>query len=231
MSNNKRLAWIALLLLVPVPSLGAWMAFYGSPGQTGQSVYFAAKVWIALFPLMWLLRAEHGWPSSSRLAREDRRLGIVLGLSHGLALSTALCAVVQWKGDAWIDVAHWRSVLSDAGVTTATRYLVLGGFLCLVNSLIEEYVWRWFVLRQCKRVMGGVGGALAASLFFATHHAIVFCAQFGLETGLLAAFAVFAAGCLWSWCYLRFNSIWPGWISHVLIDITGLALGWRLLFA
>ena len=35
---------------------------------------------------------------------------------------------------------------------------------------------------------------------------------------------------VWSVCYLRYRSIWPGWVSHVAADVAGLAIGWRVLF-
>jgi membrane protease YdiL (CAAX protease family) len=230
-SKKKQLALLALLLLVPVPSLGAWMAFYGAPGAVGQSVYFAGKAWLALFPLLWFLRFQRGWPSFSPLAREHRVLGLGLALVHGVILSGALYGLWLWKGSAWLDVEHLRETLTGAGVTTSTRYVVLCAFLSLFNSLIEEYAWRWFVTKQCTTLMGNGTAVVASALFFAAHHAIAFSAQFGLAVGLAAAGGVFVAGCLWSWCYLRFDSVWPGWISHVMVDVTGFAIGWQLLYA
>jgi hypothetical protein len=42
---------------------------------------------------------------------------------------------------------------------------------------------------------------------------------------------VLAAGACWSFLYLRYESIWPGWISHVLADLAVFLIGWHLLFA
>jgi hypothetical protein len=47
----------------------------------------------------------------------------------------------------------------------------------------------------------------------------------------LGSLAVLAAGACWSFLYLRYASIWPGWISHVLADLAVFAIGWHLLFA
>jgi len=48
---------------------------------------------------------------------------------------------------------------------------------------------------------------------------------------VLGSAAALAAGACWSWLYLRYGSIWPAWISHVIADIAVFAVGWQLLFA
>jgi membrane protease YdiL (CAAX protease family) len=217
-------------LLVPVPSLGAWTAFYGAPGSFGQVVYFSAKVWLAVFPLAWFLRAENGSPSLSPLERDVRGLGLAIGLVHGVVLSGFVYAIWLWKGSELVDAEKLRTVLAGVGIASSTRYLVLGAFLAFFNSLIEEYAWRWFVTRQLRTLMGSAPAIVLCALFFAAHHAIAFTAQFGWGVGMLEAGAVFVAGCVWSWSYLRFDSVWPAWISHVMVDCTALAIGWRLLY-
>ena len=41
---------------------------------------------------------------------------------------------------------------------------------------------------------------------------------------------VFLGGCAWSWLYLRYRSIWPGYISHIIADIAVFGVGWMILF-
>ena len=118
----------------------------------------------------------------------------------------------------------------DALVRTRTRYVAFAIYLILINSLVEEMVWRWFVLQQCERLMSRRIAVLASAAFFTLHHALVFHVQFGSSAGALASASVFAAGCIWSWCYSRVRSIWPGYVSHVAVDLAGLAIGWRVLF-
>jgi len=101
----------------------------------------------------------------------------------------------------------------------------------LVNSLIEEYVYRWFVLRQCEALLPPAAAVIASAAVFTIHHVIAL-NQY-LEPGFtaLASAGVFAGGIVWATLYHRYRSIWPGWISHVLADIAVFGLGWWLLFA
>jgi hypothetical protein len=103
-------------------------------------------------------------------------------------------------------------------------------YLSTINALLEEYVWRWFVFRRCEDLAGGWPAAVLAGLFFTVHHVFALRAQFGWNVTVLGSVGVFAGGVIWSWCYLRYRSIWPGYISHVLADVAFLVIGGLILF-
>jgi membrane protease YdiL (CAAX protease family) len=103
-------------------------------------------------------------------------------------------------------------------------------YIALANSLLEEFVWRWFVFRQVERLAGPRLRVPLAALGFTLHHIVVFAVQLGTELAIAGSIAVFVAGCLWSWLYARWRSVWPGWVCHALVDAAGLWIGWQLLF-
>ena len=41
---------------------------------------------------------------------------------------------------------------------------------------------------------------------------------------------VLAGGLAWSWLYAKYESIWPSWLSHVIVDAAIMTVGWFLLF-
>ena len=47
-STSRRRAGLALLALVPIPSIAVLMAMWISPGAVGGSAWAAAKVWIVI---------------------------------------------------------------------------------------------------------------------------------------------------------------------------------------
>ena len=71
---------------------------------------------------------------------------------------------------------------------------------------------------------------IASALLFTIHHLIALRAQMDWTPALLGSLGVFVGGCAWSWCYRRYRSIWPGFVSHVLADFAVFAAGWHLLF-
>jgi membrane protease YdiL (CAAX protease family) len=230
MTAERRRAWIALGLLVPVPTLGALCAFVVAPGPVGQAIYSLCKLWILALPLVWHFAAERQRASFSPLAPDTRARALTEGLLLGLLFGAVVLAANELVGERWLDPQALRDVLTRAGIDTPGRYLGVALYIALLNSLLEEYVWRWFAFRQLERICGPRFAVPLAALCFTLHHILVFAVQLGPELAVAGSIAVFVAGCLWSWLYARWRSIWPAWLSHALVDIAGLWIGWRLLF-
>jgi membrane protease YdiL (CAAX protease family) len=77
----------------------------------------------------------------------------------------------------------------------------------------------------------GVAPAIVLSnLLFGVHHLVAVKAQAGWDIALLATLGVFIGGCIWGWAYWRYQSIWPGYISHIIADIAVFGVGYTILF-
>jgi membrane protease YdiL (CAAX protease family) len=216
----------ALLLLVPAPSLGTLAGMWLWPGPVGQTVYALCKAWLLVLPLFWLLRVEKGELSWS----PPRPGGLLAGLALGLLIGGAILAAYVLVGEQWIDAERVRQAAGQNGIGSRVLYLAFAAYLILVNSLLEEYVWRWFVFRQTERLLPGWAAVFVSAFFFTIHHVIALRAQFGWGVTLLGAAGVFVGGAVWSWCYQRYRSIWPAYVSHAIVDVAVLLIGWRLIF-
>ena len=116
------------------------------------------------------------------------------------------------------------------GLATPAAYLSGAASWTLVNSLMEEYVYRWFVLAQCEKLMTRWPAIFMSAAVFTAHHVIAVSQYLEPGFAFLASAGVFVGGAVWSWLYFRYRSIWPGWVSHVLADVAVFAVGWVLLF-
>jgi uncharacterized protein len=228
----KQQAIIALALLVPVPTIGVYFGMWDKStagSALGDAIYLAGKVWLVFLPLAWLLLVQRG-----RLSWSPPRLGgFAFGICSGLIISLIILIAWLLMGDALIDRETVRDAAAQAGLDSTARYLMLAIYICTVNALIEEYVWRWFCFRQCERLTtawrGGAAVILSAA-FFTLHHILALAAQFGAVAVILGSLGVFIGGCVWSYCYLRYRSIWPGYVSHAIVDVAVFAIGWYLIF-
>ena len=226
---SRSRAFVALVLLVPVPTLGAMAGMVFEPTRgtpLGQALYVASKIWILILPLAWWLIIEQRRISFS----PPRQGGLLLGAALGFAIGSAIILAYVIFAHQWIDADQLRSAVERNGFGTPVRFLVLVVPLALINSLLEEYVWRWFVFSRCEIVLGRVAAVIAAALFFTLHHIVVLHAQTNWRITLLGSAGVFIGGCAWSWCYLRYRSIWPGYVSHVITDLAVFAVGWHVIF-
>ncbi len=219
-------AVLALLLLAPVPTIGVAAAMHAAPGTVGQTVFLAAKIWLVAFPAFWYLVVERGTPSWSPPRQGGLRFGAAMGLVMGVLILAA-----YWSGlSSQIDPMLLRRTAGEMELTRPWVYIAGAGYWIFINSLIEEYVYRWFILRQLRALMNDAAAVLASALAFTIHHTVAMADYLGPLHNGLGTVAVFSAGACWSWLYLRYRSIWPPWVAHVIADVAIFLIGWHLLF-
>ncbi|MCZ6837166.1 MAG: type II CAAX endopeptidase family protein [Planctomycetota bacterium] len=227
---NRKLALFALLLLVPAPSLGVFLSMMFEPTQgtlIGKGAYFLSKAWILALPLVWLLWVEKGKISASPPKKGGFGVAIGLGLLIGVVIGLAWWFV----GQQYIDTDMLKAAVTANGIGSPLVYLGFTfGYLTFINSLLEEYVWRWFVFRQCERLVGGPAAVVCSALFFTMHHVLALKAQMDWMPTILGSIGVFIGGAVWSWCYLKYRSVWPGYVSHLIVDAAIFGIGWYMIF-
>ena len=219
----------ALALLVPFPSFGVLLAMYVPATRgtaAGAAAYTLAKLWLFLLPLVWLKLVDRkplGWSP-------PRRGGLGTGALLGLAVAALIIMAHVLLGPSLIDAEHVRDQAVRNGIGTPERYLLLAVYLSFINALLEEYVWRWFVYRRCETLMKPAAAIPVSAACFTLHHIFALKAQLDWTAALIGSFGVFGGGVLWSWCYRRYRSIWPGYVSHLIVDVAVFAVGWLVIF-
>ena len=227
LSNGRRRSVLALALLAPVPSLGVAAAMIFFPGAVGQALFLAAKLWLLALPAVWYLLIEGGAPSWSPPARGGLGIGLATGFGAGAMIVGAAFAVGVFENE----MSDLAVKVGEIGLATPRAYLLGAVGWSLANSLMEEYVYRWFVFSQCERLMPRTAAVIASAVIFTAHHVIALSTYLPWHLNALASFGVFSGGVLWAVLYSRYRSIWPCWLSHVVADIAVFGVGWALLFS
>lgn len=225
-TQSKLAAATALLLLVPAPSIGAYVSMHLDWGFFGQVVYGLSKGWLALVPLVWWLVVEKGKWSWSRPTRGGFGVAGILGV----VLSAGIIGGYWLVGERLIDGQQLAAAARKNQLDDTWKFIFFSFYLITINSLLEEYVWRWFVFRKCETLLPGWLAVLASAGFFTIHHVIALRAQMPWSGTLICSSGVFVGGAVWSWCYLRYRSVWPGYLSHAIVDLAILYLGWQVIF-
>jgi len=223
---RSRAFW-ALVLLVPAASLGTWAGMIGGPDTLwGKAVYAAMKAWLLWFPAVWLLTVERG-----RLRRPQFSFdGWGAGLVTGLLIFAAIVGGYWLFGRDAIDTTFVRERIEAVGLNSAWKYVAFAAYVTFINALIEEYVWRWFVARQCSDLLRSRAAAIVlAALCFTAHHVIALSVYFGAAVTALASAGVFIGGVVWSVLYLRYRSLTGPYISHILADVAIFVVGWHII--
>ncbi|MEJ8544494.1 CPBP family intramembrane glutamic endopeptidase [Brevibacillus borstelensis] len=145
------------------------------------------------------------------------------GMSYGLAIGAMLMTGVMTG--AWllidggvIDASHVRHTLMKWGVTPGWL-LPFSLYLVIVNSLLEELLWRGFVLERLLHALARPAAVLVSGFFYCLYHLIVGVILFGLLWGVLITALVFGTGLMWGWMKGLFPSIYTTWLSHLMADL------------
>jgi len=225
--ERGRAIW-ALLLLVPAPSIGAAASLLLWPEALGSKILFAiCKLWIVLLPLGWLLFVERKKLSWS----PPRQGGFGMAVLSGTLIAGAILGVYAiGLKTGLIDATSIAASAAKTGLNQPGFYVAGAIYWITLNSLMEEYVWRWFVFKKFEAITSGGMAVVAAGLGFTAHHVIALAAQFNWAVTVLGSLGVFIGGVTWSWLYLRYRSVWPCYLSHAIVDAPIFWIGYDLIF-
>ena len=228
MTADSRKAFLALLLLVPAQSIATTTFFCWPDTAAGKATVIVCHLWLVLLPALWLKFVDHGqWIWSP-----PKRGGFGPAAALGLAIAAAI--FLAYTIAAHLGALHPEKIADAAARTGLNRpsvYLAGALYWITLNSLTEEYIWRWFVFRKFEILLGGKPAVPAAALAFTAHHVIVLAAQFPWPIAALGSSGVFIGGMVWTWLYLRYRSIWPCYLSHAIADAAIFIIGYRLIFS
>jgi membrane protease YdiL (CAAX protease family) len=232
----RRLAtWAALVFAMAFPTLSAWAYLVALARPTGgvnpaQPVaYVLGKCVQFGFPILFVLLSGGPWPRPAR----PGRAGIALGLGFGLAVAAVILGgyfgLLRHSPLLARTPELLRHKLAEHGMATPARYALLAGFMVVAHSFLEEYYWRWFVFGQLRRLVRLPAALVLSSLAFMAHHVVVLSTYLPAGAVVPFALAVAAGGAVWAYVYERSGSVYPCWLSHLLVDAAVFVVGAEML--
>ena len=225
-NTSKSLSFLSLLLLVPAPSIGILAGMVLAPNLFGKTVFFISKIWILSLPLFWHLCVDKQKLSLSK----PRHGGFAAASSLGGIISAVILGSYFTLGRYLIEPQIVKEMAANIGLVNKGVYMAGACYWILINSALEEYVWRWFVVSKCKSLLPTTAAILVSAFCFTIHHIIAMQIYFNLLVVSIASVGIFIGGAAWSWCYNRYHSIWPGYISHGIVDAAVFYIGYLLIF-
>ncbi len=215
-----------------VPCIGALFYFvWFAESSWVQPVYGSIKAFTLVWPFLattFILKENlEEFKALFKFSWKSFLEGAGLGLLMSLLIVLVLFSPV---GNA---VAEQAGVvrLKAEQMGIIEHFVLFGLLLSLLHSLLEEYYWRWFAFGNLHRFWQSKRSAyIVGALGFASHHVVVTTQFFDGAIGWVFGFSVGIGGAIWSWLMVRHRSIVGAWVSHIIVDITLMSVGYWLIF-
>jgi len=224
--NEKQRALIGLALVGIAPTISVVTGFALKAGMIAAVVFVLTKMWMFGLPAYWYINVEGGERSYSLPKHGGWMMSTVLGI--GMAVVIAIAYFIL--GDMVLRNEDLYEILDPFGLTIPWK-LALGIFFWIfINSVLEEYVFRWFITSKLEQLVGGkwVPILLSAGIF-TLHHTIALAFFIDPLGNALASLGVFIGGVIFSWIYVQYRSVWVAWVAHAIADVAIFAIAWHMI--
>ncbi|MDP6333509.1 MAG: lysostaphin resistance A-like protein [Candidatus Poseidoniaceae archaeon] len=224
-SNQNSLALIGLILVAIAPSISVITGFALKAGLLAIIVFIFTKMWVFGLPAFWYLYIEKGEKSLSLPKNGGWKVSTFLGIGMLIVIFIAYFLL----GEKLLKADELIEILDSVGLTVAWKFALAILFWVFINSVLEEYVFRWFITSKIEQLVGGVWIPIFLSAgIFTIHHTIALAYFIDPLGNLLASLGVFIGGAIFSWLYMTYRSIWIAWIAHAIADIAIFIIGWKM---
>ncbi|MBO8162313.1 MAG: CPBP family intramembrane metalloprotease [Brevibacillus sp.] len=217
------------------PRLGYHLLYIGYGFSASLAVYYGliwrnsllvAFFWFHLMvclgiPLlqgMWEGSIRENWRRLWEPKKRARGEAVFVGLVTGVPLFAAVLAGSWLLFQSGVEPSAVRMRLTAWGL--APEWLVPFAFyITVVNSFLEEWLWRGFMLDRLFFMWGRRQALLFSSGFYSLYHLLVASALFGQMWAILITGLIFLVGLLWGGLKLRYGTLYAPWLSHLLADL------------
>ena len=161
---------------------------------------------------------------SAMILRRARRGALGVRLAAGWAWGVGLAGIPAFLlvSAAWAGLVEWvgipfesQHLLQALGKADAAEQVMALGYGVLAAPLVEELLFRGFLLPPVERRLGLVNTCIIAGMLFGLAH----------MSDPLAVVPLTLLGIALSWLRLRSGSIWPGVMVHVGNNAVAMGVG------
>lgn len=206
---SLRDSWLGLGLALPAVLLGTFAVDLIPDVRIKDALALTVYELALLVPVLVILLARKAaWKSLGfRPFTMDN-----LALGCGLLVATYMATIIHNTILLALDVpTQAQSMLKLLEMTDSPWGIALGGVI--VAPVVEEMVFRGFFFQGLRQAYGSKNAILVSSLAFAIMH-----------LQLEALIPTFILGCALAYVFDKADSIWPGALLHLLVNLVGIGI-------
>ncbi len=224
---------LVVLIALLLPAIASVIYFVWLPGTPlAKGIYSFTKVFMLVWPVIAirLCLRERFRDTDPDRPMKQHFASIQGGILFGLITITVMYALYDLTVLGVILRDNADNIFSHLESFGVVRYFwLLAIFISFFNAAFEEFYWRWFGFGQLRKICSPRLAHLFAAIGFSLHHIVVLSQFVPLSTAVFLGACVGIGGAVWSLIYHGSRSLWGAWVSHLIIDLGIMWIGWQVL--
>lgn len=157
------------------------------------------------------------------LSKNDFKLGIILGISCFVIL-----IISYFIFKSFIDFESIITELEDKSKITTSNFILVGLYITLGNSFLEEFFFRGFIFLNLYEIGYKKLAYVYSSFLFGIYHIAIFKTWFNVWITILALFGLISIGMVFNYINTKCKNFLNSWIVHILADSAIILIGLKL---
>lgn len=151
------------------------------------------------------------------------KLGILLGI-----ISFSIIMIAYYFLKSAIDFETIISELQEKLKVSPANFIMVGLYITLGNSFLEEYFFRGFIFLNLYELGHKKTAYLYSSMLFSLYHIGIFKSWFSIELTILALVGLICAGLLFNIIDTKSQNFINSFIVHIFADSAIILIGMKL---
>lgn len=195
------------------------------PGYVAKSL-IKALLFLGV-PGVYFLRSAADREAAKKLFLPKLRhilFALALGIGVYLTVVGGYLLLDEWMGLS----AFGKGIMEGSGVSR-DNFLAVAIYIPIVNSFLEEFLFRGFSFITLKNHTGRGFSYLFSAAAFALYHFGMVMGSFDILSWILSLGALFGAGLVLNYLNERSGTIYPSWLVHMLANVGINTVGYLIL--
>lgn len=159
----------------------------------------------------------------NKLSKKDLKIGIILGF---LCFIILIISYFIFKN--FINFESIITELEDKSKITTSNFILIGLYITLGNSFLEEFFFRGFIFLNLYEIGYKKLAYIFSSILFGIYHIAIFKTWFNVWITILALFGLISIGIIFNYINTKCKNFLNSWIVHILADSAIILIGLKL---
>jgi len=218
--------FLGLSIILPIVLLFVVRSFYAQPSYILSSVYkitFALPIvyWIFFYGKSWKEKVKENF--SAQNFRKQWKPAVIWG-----CLVAAFYIGGYVIGTQVLDLKQVTTSLTQFASITPQNIIMIGIYIIVINSLLEEFFWRGFFFKETAQTVNRPVAYISNGVGFALYHLAFVYAFFPPIFVIIATTGLMVYAAIMCYLFEKYKDLFTLWLIHAIVDTAQIGIALKI---